>query len=79
MIALNPSSMEKLLGGEQVCHYHSKMIMKDRWSAVPGCTRTTVAVPKRVLFPMGSARIAVDRATRENGCLQVIRGSRGPP
>ncbi len=70
-------TMEQLLGGE-VYHYHSKMILKDPkvggawdwhqdygyWYA-NGC-----------LFPdMASAFIAVDRATKENGCLQVIKGS----
>ncbi|HMI36048.1 MAG TPA: phytanoyl-CoA dioxygenase family protein [Steroidobacteraceae bacterium] len=70
-------SMEKLLGGE-VYHYHSKMIMKDplvggawAWHQDYGYWYHNA-----VLFPwMGSAYIAVDRATRENGCLQVIRGS----
>ena len=70
-------SMEKLLGGE-VYHYHSKMIMKDplvggawTWHQDYGYW-----YQNGVLFPwMASAFIAVDRATRENGCLQVIRGS----
>lgn len=70
-------SMEKLLGGE-VYHYHSKMIMKDplvggawTWHQDYGYWYQNGA-----LFPlMASAFIAVDRATRQNGCLQVIRGS----
>ncbi len=70
-------SMEKLLGGE-VYHYHSKMIMKDplvggawAWHQDYGYWYQNGA-----LFPwMASAFIAVDRATRDNGCLQVIRGS----
>ena len=70
-------SMEKLLGGE-VYHYHSKMIMKDplvggawTWHQDYGYW-----YQNGVLFPlMASAFIAVDRATRDNGCLQVIRGS----
>ena len=69
--------MEKLLGGE-VYHYHSKMIMKDplvggawTWHQDYGYW-----YQNGVLFPwMASAFIAVDRATRDNGCLQVIRGS----
>jgi len=70
-------SMELLLGGE-VYHYHSKMILKDAkvggaWTWHQdygywyhfGC-----------LYPlMASASIAVDKATRENGCLQIIKGS----
>jgi hypothetical protein len=71
------TSAEKLLGGE-VYHYHSKMIMKDArvggawtWHQDYGYWYQNGA-----LFPLlCSAFIAVDPATRENGCLQVIRGS----
>ncbi len=70
-------SMEKLLGGE-VYHYHSKMIMKDprvggawTWHQDYGYW-----YQNGVLFPwMASVFIAVDPATRANGCLQVLRGS----
>jgi ectoine hydroxylase-related dioxygenase (phytanoyl-CoA dioxygenase family) len=70
-------SMEQLLGGE-VYHYHSKMIMKDplvggawTWHQDYGYW-----YQNGVLFPwMASAFIAIDPATRENGCLQMIRGS----
>lgn len=70
-------SAEKLLGDE-VYHYHSKMIMKDArvggawtWHQDYGYW-----YQNGVLAPnLTSAYIAVDRATRENGCLQVIRGS----
>jgi ectoine hydroxylase len=70
-------SAEKILGGE-VYHYHSKMIMKDArvggaWTWHQdygyfydyGCLRPLLT----------SVSIAVDAATRENGCLQVIEGS----
>jgi ectoine hydroxylase len=71
------NSAEKILGGE-VYHYHSKMIMKDArvggawtWHQDYGYW-----YQNGVLFPMlTSAFIAVDRATRENGCMQVLRGS----
>jgi ectoine hydroxylase len=71
------NSAEKILGGE-VYHYHSKMIMKDAkvggawtWHQDYGYW-----YQNGVLFPMlTSAFIAVDRATKENGCLQVLRGS----
>jgi ectoine hydroxylase-related dioxygenase (phytanoyl-CoA dioxygenase family) len=71
------SSAEKILGGE-VYHYHSKMIMKDpkvggawAWHQDYGYW-----YQNGVLFPLlTSAFIAVDPATRENGCMQVIRGS----
>jgi ectoine hydroxylase len=71
------NSMEKVLGGE-VYHYHSKVIMKDpkiggawAWHQDYGYWYMFGA-----LFPLlGSAYIAMDAATRENGCLQVIKGS----
>ena len=70
-------SAEKLLGGE-VYHYHSKMIMKDArvggawtWHQDYGYWYNNGC-----LFPdMASCMFAVDKATKENGCLQVLRGS----
>src|ERR1700744_971268 len=70
-------SAERLLAGE-VYHYHSKMIMKDAriggawtWHQDYGYW-----YQNGVLFPLLTrAFIAVDPATRQNGCLQVIRGS----
>ena len=70
-------SAERLLGGE-VYHYHSKMIMKDArvggawtWHQDYGYW-----YQNGVLFPLlASVYIAVDPATRENGCLQVVRRS----
>ena len=71
------NSAEKILGGE-VYHYHSKMIMKDAkvggawtWHQDYGYW-----YQNGVLFPLlTSAFIAVDPATRENGCMQVLKGS----
>ena len=70
-------SAEMLLGGE-VYHYHSKMIMKEprvggawAWHQDYGYW-----YQNGVLFPLlTSVFIAVDRATKENGCLQVLKGS----
>ena len=70
-------SAEMLLGGE-VYHYHSKMIMKEpkvggawTWHQDYGYW-----YQNGVLYPLlTSASIAVDPATRENGCLQLIDGS----
>jgi ectoine hydroxylase len=70
-------SCEKLLGGE-VYHYHSKMILKDArvggawtWHQDYGYW-----YQNGVLQPLlTSVFIAVDPCTRQNGCLQVIRGS----
>ncbi|GAB4136439.1 MAG: phytanoyl-CoA dioxygenase family protein [Planctomycetaceae bacterium] len=69
--------MEDLLEGE-VYHYHHKMILKEphvggawTWHQDYGYWYNNGC-----LFPwMASCMIAVDRATRENGCLQVLRGS----
>jgi ectoine hydroxylase-related dioxygenase (phytanoyl-CoA dioxygenase family) len=71
------STMERLLDDE-VYHYHHKMILKGprtggAWAWHQdygywyhnGCLHPTMA----------SCLIAVDRATQENGCLQVVRGS----
>ncbi len=70
-------SAEKILGGE-VYHYHSKMIMKDpkvggawTWHQDYGYW-----YQNGVLMPwLTSVMIAVDPARKENGCLQVLRGS----
>jgi ectoine hydroxylase-related dioxygenase (phytanoyl-CoA dioxygenase family) len=68
---------ERLLGGE-VYHYHSKLTMKRPraggqwdWHQDYGYWYNNGCLYPDLL----SVAIAVDRATRENGCLQVIRGS----
>ena len=71
------NTAEELLGDE-VYHYHSKMILKDpkvggawTWHQDYGYW-----YQNGLLYPdLVSVFIAVDKATRENGCLQVIRGS----
>jgi len=70
-------SMETLLGGE-VYHYHHKMTIKEplvagawEWHQDYGYW-----YHNGCLFPyMASCMVAVDRATLDNGCMQVIRGS----
>jgi ectoine hydroxylase-related dioxygenase (phytanoyl-CoA dioxygenase family) len=70
-------TMERLLGDE-VYHYHHKMILKEpriggawEWHQDYGYWYDTGC-----LFPeLASCLIAVDRATRDNGCIQVLRGS----
>lgn len=80
MIARSESivgSAEKLLGGE-VYHYHSKMVMKDAKVGGAWAWHQDYGYwyQNGVLFPLlTSVFIAVDPATRENGCLQVVRGS----
>jgi ectoine hydroxylase len=71
------NSAEKLLEGE-VYHYHSKMIMKDAKVGGAWAWHQDYGYwyQNGVLFPLlCSASIAVDPATRENGCLQVLKGS----
>ena len=80
LVARSPrivDTMECLLGGE-VYHWHSKMAIKDPYTGGAwewhqdygywyqyGC-----------LYPyLATCMIAVDRATKENGCLQVLKGS----
>lgn len=70
-------SAEKLLNDE-VYHYHSKMIMKDARVGGAWAWHQDYGYwyQNGVLSPdLCSASIAVDRATRENGCLQVVPGS----
>lgn len=69
--------MERLLGDE-VYHYHHKMMLKE--SRVGGAWEWHQDYGYwynfGCLYPdMASCLIAVDRATRANGCLQVLRGS----
>ncbi len=69
--------MEQFLGDE-VYHYHHKMMLKEpfvggawEWHQDYGYWYNNGCL----LPDMASCLIAVDRATKENGCLQVIRGS----
>lgn len=70
-------SMSELLGDE-VYHYHHKLMVKEprvggawEWHQdygywyQNGCLRPD----------MGSCMIAITRATRENGCVEVVKGS----
>ena len=71
------NAMERLLRGE-VYHYHHKVMLKEpfvggawEWHQDYGYWYSNGC-----LFPdMASCLIAMDPATRENGCLQVIKGS----
>lgn len=69
--------VEDLLGGE-VYHYHSKMVLKDAKVGGAWAWHQDYGYwyQNGLLFPdLCSVMIAVDRSTRENGCLQVIDGS----
>jgi hypothetical protein len=70
-------SCEQLLDDE-VYHYHSKMIMKDAKVGGAWAWHQDYGYwyQNGVLYPdLVSVFLAVDPATRENGCLQVVRGS----
>ena len=69
--------MEAFLEGE-VYHYHHKLILKEpkvggawEWHQDYGYWYDNGCL----LPDMASCLIAIDRATKENGCLQVLRGS----
>ena len=70
-------TMEDLLGGE-VYHYHSKLTAKEpreggawEWHQDYGYW-----YHNGIVYPhMASLMVALDRSTRENGCLQVVKGS----
>ncbi len=70
--------MEQLLGGE-VYHYHSKLIQKNPGTGGAWTWHQDYGYwyNNGLLFPdrVASVMVAVDKATRENGCLQVIEGS----
>jgi len=69
--------MEQVIGAP-IYHWHHKMMLKDpfvggawEWHQDYGYW-----YGDNCLYPdMGSCMIAVDRATKENGCLQVLKGS----
>lgn len=70
-------SVEQLLEDEAY-HYHSKMIMKEAKVGGAWAWHQDYGYwyENGVLFPdLCSVFIAVDAATVENGCLQVIKGS----
>lgn len=71
------SRVEDLLGGE-VYHYHSKMVLKDAKVGGAWAWHQDYGYwyQNGLLFPdLISVMIAVDKATKVNGCLQVIKGS----
>ena len=71
------TTMQTLLGDE-IYHYHHKMMLKEpktggawEWHQDYGYWYDFGC-----LYPdMASCMIAVDKATKSNGCLQVLRGS----
>jgi ectoine hydroxylase len=70
-------SVEKLLNDEAY-HYHSKMVLKDARVGGAWAWHQDYGYwyQNGVLYPnLCSVMTAVDRATKQNGCLQVLKGS----
>jgi len=70
-------SVEQILEDEAY-HYHSKMIMKDAKVGGAWAWHQDYGYwyENGVMFPdLVSVYVAVDAATRENGCMQLLRGS----
>lgn len=74
------NAVDKLMdGSSEICHFHSKLMQKEprvggawEWHQDYGYW-----YKNEFLFPdqMMSVMIAITRADKENGCLQVIKGS----
>lgn len=71
-------TLQELLGGDEIYHYHSKLMMKDPkvggahiWHQDYGYWYHNGCL----LPEMGSIFIPVDKCTKTNSCLQVLKGS----
>merc|ERR1719400_1431650 len=72
------STFEQLLGGEELYHYHSKLMMKEAETGGQHVWHQDYGYwyENGCLTPdMGSVFIALDPAVKENGCLQILAGS----
>merc|ERR1712156_1095450 len=71
-------TFEQLLGGEELYHYHSKLMMKEAETGGQHVWHQDYGYwyENGILNPdMGSVFIALDPSIKENGCLQVLAGS----
>ncbi|XP_068227633.1 L-proline trans-4-hydroxylase-like [Palaemon carinicauda] len=71
-------TMEQLLGGDEIYHYHSKVTMKEPHTGGAFVWHQDYRYwyNNGNLFPdMGTVFMPIDESTRENGCLQILRGS----
>lgn len=69
---------EQLVGGDELYHYHTKLIMKEaktggafNWHQDYGYWYYNTCLKPEMM----SLFIPMDECTKENGCLQVMRGS----
>lgn len=71
-------TMQALMGGDEIYHYHTKLMMKEArtggkfvWHQDYGYWYNNGC-----LYPdMATVFIPVDKCTKSNGCLQVLKGS----
>ena len=72
------TTFEELLDGEELYHYHSKLMMKEARTGGQHVWHQDYGYwyENGCLYPdMGSVFIALDPCIKENGCLQVLAGS----
>lgn len=71
-------TMQALLGGDEIYHYHSKLMMKEAQTGGAFVWHQDYGYwyDNGLLLPeMGSVFMPIDACTKENGCLQVLQGS----
>jgi len=71
-------TMQQLLGGYELYHYHSKLMMKEAFTGGAHLWHQDYGYwyQNGCLFPdMGSVFMPVDKCTKQNSCLQVLSGS----
>jgi len=71
-------TMQALLGGEEIYHYHSKLMMKEPHTGGAHIWHQDYGYwyNNGCLFPdMGSVFMPVDKCTKINSCLQVLDSS----
>lgn len=71
-------TMQELMGGDEVYHYHSKLMMKDARTGGAHIWHQDYGYwyNNGCLYPdMASVFLPIDNCTRENSCLQIIHAS----
>lgn len=71
-------TMQSLLGGDELYHYHSKLMMKEPLTGGAHIWHQDYGYWYHngcVLPEMGSVFMPVDKCTKVNSCLQVLKGS----
>lgn len=72
------NTSEKLLGGGEAYHYHTKLIRKDAFTGGAHLWHQDYGYwyKNGCLFPdMLTVFVAIDKCTKSNGCLQILKGS----